>query len=338
MAPVISDGQSELNLRRVVSLDALRGLGVVLMILWHFLTWTSREIPGFLDMGGMSFGWPLAATIFFTVSGASLYLASSRRIRLGQSWAKVRGHVLARYGLLILLGLALNVLLAGLRRIWRWDVLESIGAGNLLAYLLLERGVGPAGVAGASALVFAFSALKPGLSGLPAPVRNALFTGMFPLFPWLSLVIGGIMLGRFAAAGAGHRPILAPAMVAMPMIVSGIALAVADPLKDRLLFHIMISTGIALIAFSLFLFLEGRAAWIPAAFAVPGRVALGIYVWHLLVVCMAVRFFHLERALAFPDSFAFSLVATVLFILASAVWLKIRERTVSSAVRLLRSR
>ncbi len=253
----------------------------------------------------------------------------------------MRRHVAERYCLLILLGLALNALLSRPRSIWRWDVLESIGTCDLLAYFLLERGVKLVGLGAVSAVVFGISAMQPGLSSFPiTPVRNALFAGMFPLFPWLALVIWGVMLGRFVAAAqlrTAHRPRLLLAGLAAPMIVSGAAVAAADPVMNRLLLHIVISAGVTLLAFSLFLFLEDRAPRSLTIFAVPGRVALGVYVWHLLVVCMGIRFLALENAVSFPTSLALSLVLTALFILASITWLRIRSRTLSVLASLVRS-
>jgi len=148
------------------------------------------------------------------------------------------------------------------------------------------------------------------------------------------------MLGRFVAAAEHrvvHRPTVLLVGMAMPMIVSGVALAAVDSAENRLLLHIMISAGITLLAFSLFLFLEDRIGWSLTMLAVPGRAALGIYVWHLLVVCMAIRFLALEKAMSFPASFVVSLILAALFVLASNIWLRTRSRTLSVLGRSERS-
>ncbi len=206
IAPVPTTGPPH----RRTGIDALRGIAVILMIQQHLLAWLwnaprvtfpalVREYP--LSMGLNLFG-NLAAPLFIVLAGvgSSLFLE-----RPGS-----RARTLVVRGVCImLLGLALNLLAPYWFDPGSWYVLQLIGACLILSPALNRA---PLWMIGALCLgVFAATPLVQTWLGTPiylpevrlndaslpgGVLRLAVAEGHFPLLPWMSFFLLGIIAHR----------------------------------------------------------------------------------------------------------------------------------------------
>jgi uncharacterized membrane protein len=230
-------------MKRVRSVDVLRGFALMAMVLIHFVIY-------FGDAGAMN-TWPyfilndlladFGAAGFLTMVGISQVLSAARTPDADALFlfkkAALRGAYIFAVGLLML------ALTWGPRHIWQWDILTLIGFATLVLYfcrflpswliLLLSAGAGlitpwlrslidPAAVWGAGFMPTpVISDHLPGLfvmlqGEIPiiwqwdAILRGFLLAGEFPVFPWIAFPLLGFVLGRRIVAGRFQRdlPIL----------------------------------------------------------------------------------------------------------------------------------
>ena len=199
---------------RLLFLDALRGFALILMVLNHTSRW-------WLDIG---MGWGRYHLTYFTLEAATLFLflvgfclplsADARAADRSGAPALVR-----KYGLrglrLIVAGLVLNALVFPEDPFWSGGVLQTIGLSIVAcipALFLLRRRWGAAAVLAAAALLYlTFAWSFPWLlRWVPAhPVVARIWFFEFAPWPWIPLVLVGLVLGRgwveARAAGTGER-------------------------------------------------------------------------------------------------------------------------------------
>jgi uncharacterized membrane protein len=216
-------------MKRVRSVDVLRGFALMAMVLIHFVIY-------FGDEGAMN-TWPyfllndlladFGAAGFLTMVGISQVLSAARTPDADALFlfkkAALRGAYIFTVGLLML------ALTWGPRHIWQWDILTLIGFATFVLYfcrflpswliLLLSAGAGlitpwlrslidPAAVWGAGFMPTpVISDYLPGLfvmlrGEIPitwqwdAILRGFLLAGEFPVFPWIAFPLLGFVLGR----------------------------------------------------------------------------------------------------------------------------------------------
>ncbi|MCB9703334.1 MAG: DUF418 domain-containing transporter [Myxococcales bacterium] len=235
---------------RLLSLDALRGLAVLLMMEQHMGVWlydrprsdVSTVLIAFNALGGA------AAPLFVTLAGIGTALS----LRGG------RGDlVLVRRGLTVMaFGYLLSLLTPSWFTLRSWFVLHVMGAAILSAPLWRRFGV--RGRLALAALVVAATpliqtwldtpaslsndrmALKPPFDGLPGGhLRVAFAEGQFPIFPWLAMFLVGMAAGSMIAADdrRGLR------RLAVAVLAIGLALA-ALGYADRLLPDVPLFTSL----------------------------------------------------------------------------------------------
>jgi uncharacterized membrane protein len=194
---------------RLTGIDALRGIAVILMIEQHMGFWLWKMsssalkfldhpfLIGFNAMGGY------AAPAFITLAGAGTVFFVSR---YGPA-----DKVLVKRGIaLLLFGYFLNISVQSWFTAGSWYVLHMIGFGLIISIFL--RRLSNIGLFVIFVLILAITVFiqhylqTPDFLGnrhmsnyhLPGGVfRLALAESQFPLFPWLSLFIAGIISGRY---------------------------------------------------------------------------------------------------------------------------------------------
>lgn len=224
---------------RLLSLDALRGVAVVLMMEQHLGVWLWQleephrsalaQAPGYMAINGLG---GLAAPTFITLAGAgtSLLVAS----RPGQP---VDATLLRRGLALLAFGYLLNILTPSWFSPGSWFVLHLMGLAIATAPLW-RRLRDAALLALAGALLLATVAAQHWLQtplvlensrmrdvALPGgPLRLALVEGQFPVLPWLGVFLTGMVVGRWLLAD-DHPRVLALARVCLLL---GLALVALD--------------------------------------------------------------------------------------------------------------
>jgi len=183
---------------RLVFLDALRGLALILMVLNHTGRWWQDRVMGWPRYYSIYLTMAVAAPVFIFLVGFCLPLsrthAEERALLTLWKYAK-------RGGRLILAGLLLNLLVFPEDPVYNNGVLQTIGIGIIAAaaaaLLLRYRGMRAAlaALAVLSYLAFgwSFEWLSEWVRGHPAGSRVVFLE--FPPWPWVSLVLIGLVLG-----------------------------------------------------------------------------------------------------------------------------------------------
>jgi len=193
---------------RLVFLDALRGFALVFMVLNHTGRWWQDRIMGWPRYYSIYVTMAIAAPIFLFLVGFCLPLSKAREEPrpLPMLWKYTK-----RGARLILAGLLLNVLVFPEDPIYSNGVLQTIGVSIIAAAagsLLLRRpGMRPVLLAVAVLLyvVFVWSllALKQWVAAYPTASRIFFFE--FPPWPWVSLVLVGLVFGDLWVAERDAR-------------------------------------------------------------------------------------------------------------------------------------
>lgn len=215
MTPTPAPTPAPLPRKRLLGLDALRGIAVFLMIEQHLGVWLWRgpnrgevmgDYPGLLAFNGLGGG---AAPAFVTLAGIGASLLVSKREQPDQTLI-LRGIVVMGFG----------YLLSFLTPSWftwqSWFVLHLMGFGMLVTPLL--RRLPTSALLGLGLAVLLATGWLQATIGIPIRLDNAymagrsprspdewtalriaLVEGQFPIFPWFSFYLAGLACGRWIA-------------------------------------------------------------------------------------------------------------------------------------------
>lgn len=334
---------------RRTSLDALRGLAVVLMVEQHLGVWlwrgpargeTVTDYPLLLAFNALGGG---AAPLFILLAGVGSALMAAARTNPDRTMI-VRGL------LVMALGYGLSLATPSWFT-WRsWFVLHLMGLGMVLAPALRRLGI-PAllAVAGVIFVLTPFvqtwlatplhleNPRMAGWSGTPGRsdvlpgghLRLALAEGQFPVLPWLGVFVLGIVAGRLSLDRPGQVGRLAAAVGLPGLLTSAIGLGfpvdsevlarafrVTVPFFPASPAEVCVLAGLALAAVRVALALETRR-WLGPhhPLVVLGRTSLTLLIVHVILFREATRPVGLWQA----SSPAFALAVIVGFLAVAAV-------------------
>ena len=119
---------------RLAVIDRLRAAALALMLLHHFTKWLAgdprRILPGWEGFAVTD----VCAPAFAAAAGASAWLFVEARLARGDRQRRVVATVVRRYGLLVPIGILLQTWTSN--DPWDWGVLQTLGAGVVLAIVL----------------------------------------------------------------------------------------------------------------------------------------------------------------------------------------------------------
>jgi len=194
---------------RIIEVDALRGVAIILMVIYHFFF--DLEFFGIMGIDLSAASWVLfqrlIAVMFLSLVGVGLVLSESRN-REGYARHLKRGLFLAviagaitiatwiyphdgyiQFGIIHLI--ALSVIIAPLFfRFGRWNLVFGV------VFIILGLWFGHMTIA--SHLLFWAGITDPGYHALDH----------YPIFPWFGVVLVGISLGKMAYPGNVPRPFI----------------------------------------------------------------------------------------------------------------------------------
>lgn len=180
---------------RLVTIDLLRAVAIVTMVMVHFAENLSGYTPVYAGLG---------APLFVFLSGASHFLWSKGLLARGASEIEVT-KVSVRRGLFVFgAGFAFNLLVWLPEDLFNWDVLTLIGSALVVLGFArrLPRGI----LVLIAALALVVAPILRDMAGYPAYWENGYFecdltlgdilvgyvaTGYFPLFPWIAFSLAG---------------------------------------------------------------------------------------------------------------------------------------------------
>jgi len=236
------------------SVDLLRALAIVLMVVVHF----AENLSGWHGGAGGAFAgvhqtWWLptgfAAPTFTFLSGLSYRLWLERQRQRGVGEEAIAKRTVRRGLFLIGLGFSFNVLVWLPEDVFNWDILTLIGLGLLV--LAVARWVPDRAVLFSAAVIIAASPALRLAADYAAFWANGYFdydftiadvtlgwlvTGYFPLFPWLAFPLAGYALGPVVFETEGTVPRRWPLVIGGGLLVAAgaaiVALAGGDSKRD----------------------------------------------------------------------------------------------------------
>ena len=134
-------------MKRIKSIDTIRGFCIFLMILGHLLDWWLKDEDKWLQVIIFELLAPLAASGFLFVSGFSTTLSYKSRVIKAENsnrltMRKVKNIYIIRASLLLIVALLYNTVIAfGISDptwIWAWNVLQTIAISLLLGWFFLN--------------------------------------------------------------------------------------------------------------------------------------------------------------------------------------------------------
>jgi uncharacterized membrane protein len=350
---------SEPSRKRLLGLDALRGIAVFLMIEQHLGVWLWRgpgpgrnmlqDYPGLFYFNALGGG---AAPAFVTLAGIGASLLASKREQPDKTLV-LRGIVILGFGYL------LSVLTPSWFTWQSWFVLHLMGLGMLVTPVLRRL---PTPVLLAFGLVIlAATGWVQATIGVPlrmdnpymagrAPnspqdwtaLRIAVAEGQFPILPWFSFYVAGLACGRFLAADKlGHIARLAGGVVALGLV--GVMCSKLLPVAGASVlgrttvltvpFFPASPTLAALLLGIVLLGIAGMMAWDrwrPLSdnnlLVTLGRASLTLLIVHVWLFREATRPIRMWQALEIGEAFAVLCGFLVIAALGSWLWQRIDYR------------
>ena len=230
---------------RLASIDLLRTVAIVTMVLVHFTENLSGYTPPFAGLG---------APLFVFLSGVSYFLWSDALVARGQADSAIE-RISVRRGLFIFgAGFAFNLFVWLPEDIFNWDVLTFIG--SVLVMLAFMRRLPREVLVLIAAVSMLLAPILRGMAGYADYWENGYFecdltvsdvligylaTGYFPLLPWITLSLAGYATAswifarrpdgtasgadpvRVAAIGAGLVTASAALLLARPVLGGAVA-------------------------------------------------------------------------------------------------------------------
>ena len=335
--------------QRVASLDALRGVAVLLMITQHVAFWITAE-PGsswVIQVTGALGG--LAAPLFVTLSGIGAVLLSERHPNADRLFF-VRGLLIMVFGYLM------NVLTPHWFTLGSWYVLHMIGAALIMAPLL-RRVPDFAMILMAAAVMVATGLLQSYLNmpfrlfndhmaaqvQLGGVLRYALVEGFFPIFPWIAFFMAGILAGRWLiSARMDKLLVFGTVLVGTAVILSATYFSGADFTRSEpwvRYFRLQSSfysalaplslllMGLSLLFVAAFSALQKKISFSPSDVLVClGRASLTLLIVHVALIRESAVYLNFWKILPAVPTLVATAGVLLFFSLAALAWQKIAFR------------
>ena len=311
---------------RLSSIDALRGLAVILMFFHHFPEFLMQDpynSDTFILMFMIS---RLSAPLFLAVVGISIVLSAYKRSGGEDKNATVR-HFIKRGFTLLIAGAVLNVMIFA--DPMKLNILHTIGLSIIILSIVA---VSPTMYNIAASLLAAL--LCSEAAYFLEPAKTILSRFDFPLFPWIIFVIYGMILGssiiQFNKEGKVKIIVWYLQVSAVLLMVStAFCIFIGIPFEYQHKITLpFISLAMALTAYILSISLlvyEIRRSdpAILRPLLTYGRFALPVYFIHYAFVITIPRIQGFENMLSLNES----LYALVVFLIASYLVLRKIERS-----------
>jgi uncharacterized protein len=214
---------------RYVSIDIMRALAIIFMVVCHAVIYLSSPNSGpWVHFLGNHVVGDFAAPFFAFLLGVSQAVSMSKKSTSMNNQTMIK-KALTRGGIVVLVGLLFGILAWGPEGLWAWDILPLLGVSLILvaclkncsqstillicAFVVIMAPYGRevfdyqdswggqhADVLGISGLLPDFIA-DPVDDYSPQPtvydrMQGFFFEGEFPLFPWLCFPLIGFLIGK----------------------------------------------------------------------------------------------------------------------------------------------
>lgn len=228
--------------KRFLSIDVLKGLGIIYMLLLHQLIWLliigDRAVLRYPQSGSLIYGFSRMGLHFLSmqipVLAAMTFYLSARKPDF--TW----GTLLVRVAFLIMLEFGKNLLAWGPGDMFAWDVLPFIALSMVVSYPFLKmprEKAGLACIAGVGAAAVCLSRTFPN-AALEQSYLSVIFFGdrqgyhFWPFFPWYALFAVGIILGYLVTGQNKKNVMRSVAVLGFFMVMLSVATDRYFPVLD----------------------------------------------------------------------------------------------------------
>ncbi len=223
---------------RLTSVDYFRGLSVLLMLVYDYIPFFTKDVPLIFQHGRtdrLLFG-DFVAPFFLFIMGASLAFTMCKQRTSGASERDVFMRVLRRSILLLIIGLVIDEarapLLGGTFGI-KWGVLETLGVSYLIAYSITRFKTMPARLAATAALLSAHLGLTLLVPWYKSFVETSAHGSPFSTLSWATIAVFGMMVGdRLTHERGGYEWYLA--RFSTILVAAGLLVALIHPPRKQL--------------------------------------------------------------------------------------------------------
>lgn len=336
-------------MKRILSVDAFRGIAVFWMILWQIYDFLAKaNIYSDFPYYFAEFQLPingLGAAMFAFICGSALVLSEKKRVAKGLKRLDVLKHVTKRYGMLVLLSLLFTTLVFGFCIFYGWnEAIQGIGLSTIVTYVVLSLTKSKR-VLVLVALVVAFGQwwvrlalpvenvssysvlcpIIPPLLELPLGLfLNAFFRGAFAVVHFLPIMIAGALImdvllekKRDLRAAAGVSLLLV--LVSCVFHLAGYKILYYTRTPSYILFSIGFS---CLLLIALELAFNTRWTKVLKPTVTFGRIALYAYIGHFFLVYKPLQLAGLESSQSEPIAAIATVVLIAMIYFAGVYWLK----------------
>ncbi|MFW9934982.1 MAG: heparan-alpha-glucosaminide N-acetyltransferase domain-containing protein, partial [Candidatus Thorarchaeota archaeon] len=291
---------------RIASVDVLRGVALVFMIINHFgQTFVGGGFHSLIAMLILFFGI-IPAPLFYIVAGISVVLVNHRFHLNGKSSKSIWQWVFSRGILILGLGYLFSIVMFGTIWVLDWSILQLIGLSLIVAQLALSipkryRILFPIIIIVLAPFLriwLHYNLVVGTVDNIHyAPPQTLLdhlsaiiATGKAPLFPWLACPIMGTIIGELIIEKSSNPRRLAYDILVVGSLLCTLVLPfflLGDAVTQYPLTNgfFLLSTGMALLSVaSIIVTVDVWQWWNPASqfLEINGQIALISYVAHHL--------------------------------------------------------
>lgn len=310
--------------KRLLSVDYFRGLAVLLMLIYDYVPFFTKNVPLLLQHGrtDMLLIGDLVAPFFLFIMGLSLAISICKQREKGMSEKQIFLIALKRAVLLFMLGIIIDEtrapLLGGSFGM-KWGVLETLGASYLVTYFImrLKPWTRVTATAGLLSLHLGLLTYTPYANYIKTSAHGSPLS----ILSWATIAVFGMIAGEHLMKNRnGYEHYLY--WMGAALIIIGTVVGFIDPPRKELVSssYALISSGASAIVLMLMYYLieTRKVEWLIQRLRPLrefGTAALFAWVLQYLLAAYFIWYFHIHEKLPF---FYGTALATAMI---AAVWL-----------------
>jgi predicted acyltransferase len=347
-------------MKRIEPIDVLRGVAVLQMIFWQIFDFLGRvdiygEPPYYIHAFHMPING-IGVCLFAFVSGISLYVSVSRRLRREERKTSIVVHALRRYGGYIIVSLFFTTFCFGFKTFFTWnEAIQGIGLSALVAlpfilfvrsnkalilitcFLVLSQQI-IRNIIDLSTVSQAFPFYPEAFGSLSVvPVSlllNVSYRGFFSFSNLLPFALSGVILYKEVIRSSDHKVSSKLVTMGSVLIVASLAMHHLGQNIDyygRSPSYMIFYIGISYVLFVFVKFLSERKPrnLVFRVLSVFGRGALLAYLIHFLFIFKPAQTFGFEKTFPVPIAMTatVALIGVIYYIIVKSLKFSQMRRT-----------
>ncbi|NLJ34377.1 MAG: DUF1624 domain-containing protein [Firmicutes bacterium] len=309
--------------KRILEIDALRGIAVLLMVFSHGLHWsytgTAHDIVSFFSH--LSPG-DLAAPLFFFTAGLSLYYSLTTLLGRRYTLTDLQKRYTKRLAKNFIVGVALSL---------TWGVLQAQAITIFILLTSILFLLQHFSFRQMRIYILALIALALGLHLFPFPNKCSILSGQFPIFAILVFNGAGFYFAPNLCRPKAHYRSLVPGLVfiASALCLGKAGFSLARP--DAPLAFIILGIGLSLLLLGLLNFGVLKNTQIYSFICGVGRDALFLFVFHYLAFYLPLYLLGFGNKMGIHGALGFASIMVIAIIITA----KMREHSTFSIYQLI---